>query len=150
VARSSSYRRLREHEATGQFVRYALIGCLNFALSIAVFTVLGRSAAAYAVAFLASNTLSFFLNKHWAFRDTASDVTRQYALFALFTAIGLVLALGTFRLLLIGFDRYGTAGRYAAYLGSVPIAVLWNFTAYRRWTFREARRTAAPGGSAGA
>ncbi len=150
MAQSSPYRRLREHEATGQFVRYALIGCLNFALSIAVFTVLGRSVAAYAVAFLASNTLSFFLNKHWAFRDARSDVARQYILFAAFTAIGLGLALGTFRLWLIVFDRYGPAGRYAAYLGSVPIAVLWNFTAYRRWTFRDARRSAAPEGSAGA
>jgi len=150
MGKPSPYQRLREHELTGQFIRYALVGCLNVCLSLTVFTVLGRSVPAYAISFLASNTVSFFLNKRWAFKDQSADVVRQYILFFVFTGIGVVLLTGAFRLLLIPFDRYGTTGRYAAFLGSIPVAVLWNFTAYRRWTFRAARRTAAPEDSGGA
>lgn len=142
------YRRLREHEATGQFVRYGLIGCLNTVISLSVFTVLGRSVPATAVAFLVSNSLSFFLNKRWAFKDTRTDVGRQYLLFFVFTGVGLVLFTGSFALLRVPFRRFGTVGRYAAFLGSAPLVVLWNFTAYRRWTFRDAGRKAVPEGSA--
>jgi putative flippase GtrA len=144
------YRRIRHHEIAGQFVRYALIGCLNVAVSLAVFTVLGRSVPATAIAFVVSNTASFFLNKHWAFRDAHVDVRRQYVLFFLFTAIGLGLFVGQFALYRIPLRHYGTDGKYAAYLASLPIVVGWNFTAYRRWTFRGSRRSAATGGSAGA
>jgi len=144
------HKRVREHEATGQFVRYGLIGCLNFAITLAVFTALGHSIPASAVAFVVSATLSFFLNKKWAFKDTGTDVVRQYVLFAAFTCVGLVLFTGTEWLLRIPLKPYGVMGHYIALVGAVPVAVIWNFTAYRRWTFRSAPRTVAPGGSAGA
>jgi putative flippase GtrA len=150
MEKPSPYKRLREHEITGQFVRYALIGCFNVAISLSIFTILGRSVPATSVAFLVSNTISFFLNKHWAFKDAGADVARQYVVFFLFTAVGLGLIVGQFALYRIPLRRYGVAGHYAAYLASIPLVVLWNFTAYRRWTFRGARSTAAPGGSAGA
>jgi putative flippase GtrA len=143
----SPIERLLRHEITGQFVRYALVGVLNVGISLVFFTLLGRSAPATAIAFLVSNTISFFLNKRWAFRDERVDVARQYVLFFVFTAVGLALFVGQFALYRIPLHRYGTNGKYAAYLLSLPLVVLWNFTAYRRWTFRAERRSTAPEGS---
>ena len=56
--------------------------------------------------------------------------------FLLMTLIGLALNTGAFRLLLIPLEEYGRLGRNAAALATVPISVAWNFTAYRRWTFK--------------
>jgi len=141
--------RIRHHEITGQFVRYALIGCMNFAVTLLVFTVLGRSVPAVAAAFIVSNTMSFFLNKHWAFRDRSSHaVVRQYVLFFLFTLVGLGISTGGFALFRIPLARFGVIGRYEALIACLPFVVLWNFTAYRRWTFNAATAAAAGPGSA--
>ena len=133
---------------TGQFVRYAAVGCLNVALFFAIFNALTpehssrvRTIAAYATAFAITSVISFALNKLWAFKDNRRErVAHQYALFLFFTLIGLGLQLSVFSLLLLPLHQYGRLGRNAAALPAIPLAVLWNFTAYRRWTFR----TAAP------
>ncbi len=149
MGRPSPLERLRRHEIAGQFIRYALVGVLNVAVSLVLFTVFGRSVPATMIAFVVSNTISFFLNKRWAFKDVRVDVVRQYVLFFAFTGVGLALFVGQFALYRIPLDHYGTNGKYAAYLLSLPIVVLWNFTAYRRWTFRASPSSPAPGGFAG-
>jgi len=138
MRRVSDLRR-RHRELIGQFVRYGLIGCLNFAITLVVFTVLGRSVPAVAAAFVISSTVSFFLNKHWAFRDASREaIVRQYVLFVIFTLVGLGLFTGSFALFRIPLAHYGVIGRYEALVACLPLVVLWNFTAYRRWTFKAA------------
>ena len=135
--------RVRRHEITGQFARYAAIGCLNVALFFSIFNLLTpdhatrvRTIAAYSCAFLVTNVVSFTLNKLWAFKDKRRErVMHQYALFLLLTIVGLGLQLGVFSLLLIPLHQFGRLGRNVAALPGIPISVLWNFTAYRRWTF---------------
>jgi putative flippase GtrA len=51
------------------------------------------------------------------------------------TVVGLAIQLGVFSLLLIPLHQFGRLGRNVAALPGIPISVLWNFTAYRRWTF---------------
>jgi len=144
--------RVRRHEITGQFLRYAAIGVLNVMLFFAIFNLLTsshttrpRTIAAYAIAFLITSVFSFALNKTWAFKDTRRErIAHQYALFLVLTMIGLGLQTGVFTLLLIPLHQYGRLGRNAAALPGIPLSVLWNFTAYRRWTFNAV--TAAAGG----
>src|SRR5439155_24245267 len=111
--------RVRRHEITGQFVRYAAVGCLNVALFFTIFNLLtpantsrARTVAAYACAFLITSVVSFALNKTWAFKDTRRErIAHQYALFLVLTVVGLALQLGVFSLLLIPLHQYGRLGR---------------------------------------
>jgi len=64
------------------------------------------------------------------------------------TLIGLAMQTGVFTLVLIPLHQYGRLGRNIAALPGIPISVLWNFTAYRRWTFNSATAAAIGPGSA--
>ena len=149
---SDLIRRVRRHEMTGQFVRYAAVGCLNVVVFFGTFNLLTpahssklRTTAAYIIGFLLTSVISFVLNKLWAFKDSRRDrIAHQYALFLGLTIVGLGLQLGIFSLLLVPLETYGRLGRNIATVPGIPISVLWNFTAYRRWTFNSV--TAAVGG----
>jgi putative flippase GtrA len=148
--------RVRDHEITGQFLRYAAIGVLNVIFFFLIFNLLtpahttrARTVVAYAAAFFITSVFSFALNKIWAFKDTRRErIAHQYALFLLLTLIGLGLQTGVFTLLLIPLHHHGRLGRNVAAVPGIPISVLWNFTAYRRWTFNAATAAAAGPGSA--
>jgi putative flippase GtrA len=140
LRRSKLYTNLRQHEIIRQFVKYAVVGCLNLALSLAIFNALRvvdvHRLAASASAFVVTSVNGFVLNKMWSFRDSnAHRVHRQYFRFVFFTLVGLGLFTAAFRLLLIPLEQYGRLGENAAFLASVPVSVVWNFTSYRRWTF---------------
>ena len=143
------HRRVREHEAFGPFVRFAIVGGINFALYFAIYTVLihfgWHPVAAAALAFALSSINSFFLNKFWAFRDKErTGISRQYLIFAFFTLIGLGINSGAVALFLIPLKRFGTLGKEGAALCAQPFSLAWNFTAYRRWTFRTNGRGPQP------
>jgi len=148
--------RVRHHEITGQFLRYAVIGVVNVLFFFALFNLFtpsaasrARTVAAYAAAFFITSLFSFAMNKIWAFKDTRRErIAHQYALFLFLTAIGLGLQTGIFTLVLIPLHQYGRLGRNVAALPGIPISVLWNFTAYRRWTFNAATAAASGPGSA--
>jgi len=142
---SKVYERLHRHEIVRQFVKYAIVGCLNVALYLAIFNLLLLTdlhvLVANALAFSITSVNSFFLNKTWSFRDQRTErVVRQYFTFVFFTLIGLGLNTAVFSLLLIPLDQYGTIGKNAAAIGSVPVSVIWNFTSYRLWTFKHPQR----------
>jgi putative flippase GtrA len=148
--------RVRHHEITGQFLRYAAIGALNVLFFFILFNLFtpahstrARTVIAYAGAFLITSVFSFAMNKIWAFKDTRRErIAHQYALFLVLTLIGLGMQTGVFSLLLIPLHQYGRLGRNAAALPGIPLSVLWNFTAYRKWTFNAATAAASGPGSA--
>jgi putative flippase GtrA len=137
----SLYRRVRRHEVTGQFVRFASVGVFNFLSYFAIYNALLHfglhAVASTACAFAITSVSSFFLNKFWSFRDLhRRGIVRQYAIFTLFTLVGLGINSGAVAVFLIPFHPYGRLGENAAALCAQPFSMLWNFTAYRRWTFR--------------
>lgn len=138
---TNRFPRLRRHEIVRQFVKYALVGAMNVAMFLAIFNfmlMLGvHTLGANAVGFVLTSFNSFTLNKIWTFRDRRRDaVARQYLIFVLFTLVGLALNSGALTLLLVPLERYGTIGKNAAALLALPVSVIWNFNAYRRWIFR--------------
>ncbi len=146
IRSSDLYARLHSHEIVRQFVKYAIVGVMNVAIFLTIFNVMLvldlPPLAANAIAFSISSINSFILNKIWSFRDQRRHaVLRQYFVFVFFTLIGLGLNSGVFSLLLIPLDRFGTLGKNAAALGSLPVSIVWNFTTYRRWTFKDRRHT---------
>jgi putative flippase GtrA len=143
LRRTKVYASLERHEIVRQFVKYAMVGCLNVGLSLAIFNglrIVGTPRlAASTVAFLFTSINGFVLNKTWSFRDKRTHrLTQQYFVFVFFTLIGLVLFSVAFRALLIPLEQYGRIGENAAFLSALPVSVLWNFTSYRRWTFKHA------------
>jgi putative flippase GtrA len=139
------YERLSRHEVVRQFIKYAIVGCLNVAIFLALFNVLRLMdvppLGANAISLLLTSVNSFLLNKFWSFRDHRRErVVRQYLVFVIFTAVGLGLNTLVFRLLLIPLEEYGRIGENAAALGALPVSVLWNFTTYRRWIFKHSPR----------
>jgi putative flippase GtrA len=143
--RSKTYERLSRHEIVRQFVKYAVVGVLNVAIFLTIFNVL-RSMdvpvlGANAIAFVVTSVNSFLLNKFWSFRDHRREAfVRQYLVFVLFTIVGLALNTAVFRLLLIPLAQFDRLGENAAALGALPVSVIWNFTTYRRWTFKPSAR----------
>lgn len=148
LRQTKTYARLERYEIAHQFVKYAMVGVLNTAIFLAIFNALDfalHTVGAYATAFFVTSVGSFTANKFWSFRDHRTDrVVRQYLRFVIFTLIGLGLNTGAFRLLLIPLEQYGRLGKNAAALATVPLSVIWNFNAYRRWTFTPSKRPAVP------
>jgi putative flippase GtrA len=136
----SNVRDLARRPVVGQFVRYAMVGAANLSVYLAILNglrALGTPfAGALAVAFVASSVQGFLLNKHWTFKDRRDKAVRQYAKFLVFTAIGLGISEGLSHLLLVELSRFGRVGENISALGPLPVTVLWNFTAYRLWTFK--------------
>lgn len=152
LRQSKAYARISEYEIVHQFVKYATVGVLNTTLFFGLFNALDfliPTVGAYAAAFLITSVGSFILNKFWSFRDQSRHrVVRQYLVFVIFTLFGLGLNTGAFRLLLIPLEQYGRLGKNAAALATLPLSVIWNFTAYRRWTFKPTPRSSTVGSGA--
>lgn len=124
-----------------------MVGAFNTAFYFAVFNLLLHAdlhpIVANSSAFLVTNVIAFFLQKHFAFRDKRRHAMfLQYARFLALTLIGLGIQTAAFSLFRIPFHRYGTLGNNLAAVCATPFAVLWNFTAYRLWTFKPATATA--------
>ena len=145
LRRSKIYSALGRHEIVRQFLKYAMVGVVNVALFLSIFNLLLHLGAhdflADIAAFLVTSINSFIFNKLWSFRDRRREaVVRQYFLFVFFTLVGLGLQLSLFSVLLVPLRQFGQLGKNGAALGALPFSVIWNFTAYRRWTFNRPTR----------
>lgn len=128
-------------EVVRHFVKFVIVGAVNAAMFATIYFGLRWLGAipgvAYAPAFLVTNVNSYVLNRHWTFRDRAKvPVARQYLRFAMFTIVGLVLGELVLHPMLVVLEGFGGLGELIAAFAPAPILALWNFNAYRRWTFR--------------
>jgi len=143
-----AYARLSAYPTVHQFVRYALVGALNVVVMLGIFNLLLLSDlhpnVAQAVAFLITTVQGFYLHKTWAFRDEGRHPPlRGYLVFLALTVVGLGINQAAFTLFLVPLGRYGLIGKNVASLAAVPFSVVWNFMAYRTWTFRPAAPAAS-------
>lgn len=125
-----------------QFLRYAVVGIVNVALYYVLFNVLltldWSPLAANAVSFFPVTVNSFLLNKIWSFEDRQlKGVTRQYAVFLLWTLVALAVETGCLWLLLIPLEPHGRLGVNIAATLTAPFTAVTNFLAQRRWTFAQ-------------
>lgn len=134
------YAHARRKPVVGQFARFAAVGSLNAALFFGSYNLLLHfgwpTPGAYALAFFLGSVNSFLMNKYFTFRDRRRGLTRQYAVFVLLTLGGLVLSEAALLAVLGPLESLGRLGKNVAALAVAPVGVLWNFTAYRRWTFK--------------
>lgn len=148
---------LKRYPVIGQFVRFGLIGGLNTGVDLVILNVLMFAFSVYegagysmikAVSFCFAATLSYFLNKHWAFRDN-SKVKRaiQFSQFFAVSVVGAIInvsiatlivtfvkpALGGELIIPISNQLWGTIGA----LGGTAFGLIWNFLGYKLLVFKK-------------
>jgi putative flippase GtrA len=121
------------HHPSRQFVRFALVGLLNTAITVIVYRSLLEVGTPYVIAapvgFAAGSINGYVFNRRWTFG--ASDSSRARATFAAVQALGAV----ALTLLVLVFVEAGGAGKLVAYIAAIPPVTLGTFLANRRWTF---------------
>ncbi|MEV1285801.1 GtrA family protein [Micromonospora sp. NPDC049679] len=134
------------HEA----LKFGVVGGINTVINYAVFNALaltifadGQLKATVIAAVVATIT-SYFMNRHWTYRDRPkSALRREYFLFFLFNATGVLIEVG-----MLGLAKYGLgmdsllALNIVKTLGLV-VGTVFRFWAYRTFVFRSAPADAA-------
>src|SRR4051812_11415647 len=139
-----------------ELAKFGIVGVANTALDFALFNYLhfGRGMnplSAKAISTIVAATSSYFMNRHWSFRHRArTGLKREYPLFFLLNAIGLVIAfgcVGTTRYV-FGFTSVLALNVFGNGLGLV-LGTTFRFWSYRRWVFLPHPENALPHAVAG-
>lgn len=129
-----------------ELAKFGTVGFLSLLLDLVVFnlvlTVLpDKPLTAKVIATLVSATNAFVLNRHWSFKGRVrrSSLWHEAALFALFNAIGLLIALTCLGVshYLLGFDNR-LADNIAANGVGLVLGTLFRFWSYRRFVWVQA------------
>ena len=133
------------HEAA----KFGLVGGINLVINYAVFNALaltifvGGQLKATVVAAFVSTITSYLMNRHWTYRDRPkSALRREYLLFFLFNATGLLIELGVLGLAKYGLGVNSLLALNVAKTGGVALGTMFRFWSYRTFVFRPA--TAMP------
>ncbi len=120
-----------------QITKFGLIGTFNFIVDLSIYLLLTRQLffyyiLAHVIAFLIANSVSFILNKNFAFQDKDKNkIFIKYIKFLGFTLFSLIIS-GAVLFICVHylkmFDVYGKI------LGAI-IAAIWNFIMYKFMVF---------------
>lgn len=143
----------RWQKLASEFAKFGTIGVANTAINYAVFNALlltglteGKLKANVAATVVAT-TASYFMNRHWTYRDRPkSTLRREYLLFFVFNLAGLVIELGVLALAVYGFSLTSLLAVNVAKTVGLVIGTLFRFWAYRTFVFPKAlAKPAVPG-----
>lgn len=119
-----------------QFIKFSIVGSSSFFLDAGIYSLLRFLGLfpelAKAISFVITATWSYTWNRRWTFRSTDARVGRQYPKFLLVSFIGLVINTGTLSILL----RIVGLNEVLSFMGAAAVAMFWNFSANKLWTFR--------------
>ncbi|WBB97910.1 MULTISPECIES: GtrA family protein [unclassified Solwaraspora] len=135
-----------------RFIREALkfgtVGGINTVVNFAVFNALALTVLAdgqlkaTVVAALVATTSSYFMNRHWTYRDRPkSAIRREYVLFFLFNLTGLAIEVGVLGLAKYGFGISGLLALNIVKIIGLVLGTIFRFWAYRTFVFRPAPAT---------
>jgi putative flippase GtrA len=122
----------------GRFSSFAVVGGLGFIVDGAILSTLVHVYAwphpsARAVSFAAAVTVTWYCNRRWVFSRTA-DRAREYGAYFSVQAIGAVINLGTYALVIALFPPLARAPLLPLAAGAV-LALLFNYSGASRWVF---------------
>jgi putative flippase GtrA len=135
--------------------KFGAIGAVNLVLNYAVFNLLvltvfvdGQLKANVAATVVAT-TSSYFMNRHWTYRDRPkSTLHREYALFFLFNLGGMIIELGVLATAKYGLGITTLIALNVAKGFATVLGMLFRFWTYRTVVFRPAPAAAGPAASA--
>jgi putative flippase GtrA len=127
------------HEA----LTFGIVGGINTVINYAVFNALaltvfvdGQLKAAVIATAVATIT-SYLMNRYWTYRDRPkSALRREYVLFFLFNATGLMIELGVLAAAKYGLGVSSLLALNVAKTGGVFLATLFRFWSYRTFVFQ--------------
>jgi putative flippase GtrA len=125
--------------------KFGAIGVVNLVVNYAVFNLLvltvfvdGQLKANVAATVVAT-TNSYFMNRHWTFRNRPkSALHREYALFFLFNIAGLMIELGVLAVAKYGLGITTLVALNVAKGFATCLGMVFRFWAYRTVVFRKA------------
>lgn len=143
--------RLARRAFETRFAKFAAVGASGVVVNLVALWLLAgvlgmREVIASALAIEASIVWNFVLNNAITYRDrnayAQADVGGRLLRYNLVSLVGLGVQLGTFVLLrlaathLLGREELG-GWRYAAQCAGIALAMIWNFVAHLRFTWRQ-------------
>jgi putative flippase GtrA len=135
-------RLLSRDRASGQALRFIVVGVSNTIVTLAVFALLARvfhvpDIPSNAIAYILGIANSFFWNKYWTFGARRSGRGwREFGFFFLVNLPPLVVNLVVFSALNLGFKSESFLIREAETFAAALVAVAWNFFGSRYLAFR--------------
>ncbi|MFC0508019.1 GtrA family protein [Micromonospora costi] len=127
------------HEA----LKFGIVGGINTAINYAVFNALALTVfvdgqlKATVIATVVATITSYLMNRHWTYRDRPkSALRREYVLFLLFNATGLLIELGVLAAAKYGLGVTSLLALNVAKTGGVLLATMFRFWSYRTFVFQ--------------
>jgi putative flippase GtrA len=124
-----------------EVAKFGIVGVVNFALDVFLFNALRSGGVgpleSKTIAVTVAATSSYFMNRHWSFAHRArSGVRREYVLFIVLSAVGLVIALTCLAVshYALGFKSQLADNVAGNGIGTV-LGTVWRFWSFKRWVF---------------
>jgi putative flippase GtrA len=139
---SAISRLLRRDRASGQAVRFLIVGLLNTVVDLGAFYLLTLipgmpDIAAKTISYVLGICNSFVWNKYWTFSAGSSQRgVREFAVFFAVNLPPLVVNIVVFTLLGLWVDSGSTWVRLGKAFAAAVISVAWNFLGSRYLAFR--------------
>ena len=119
-----------------QFIKFCLVGLTNLVFDFSVYFFLTRFLHLYFVlanvfSFTVAVTWSFWLNKHWTFKNHLKDYQRQYLRFFITNILGMIWQTSLLYLLVTVAGWHDLVAKALA----VVLVAFWNFGLSRWWAF---------------
>ena len=134
-----------------QFVKFAIIGGINTAVDFGILNVLSWATGITSgngliplnvISFSVAVINSYLLNKHWAFKDSASgEGGKKFSMFLLVSVIGVIINTVVLRVVTTNIDPmfelspqlWLNVGKAAA----TVVSLIWNFLGYKFFVFKK-------------
>ncbi len=127
--------------------KFGVIGLAAYVIDLTVFNLLrfaggegplfDKPLTAKVISVLVATTFAYFGNRHWTFRDrTRSSFRREYTLFFVFNAVGMVISLSCLWIshYLLGFES-ALADNISANVIGLVLGTIFRFWGYHNWVF---------------
>lgn len=127
--------------------KFGVIGLAAYVIDLTVFNLLrfaggegplfDKPLTAKVISVLVATTFAYFGNRHWTFRErTRSSFRREYTLFFVFNAVGMVISLSCLWIshYLLGFES-ALADNISANVIGLVLGTIFRFWGYHNWVF---------------
>ena len=128
-----------------EIAKFGIVGAINYVVDVGLFNVLvvsllsSRPLTAKGISTIVAATSSYFMNRHWTWKDRArTGVRREYFLFIVLSAVALGITL-----LCLAFGEYVLhensllARNFWGNIVGVGVAMVFRFWSFKRWVFLE-------------
>ena len=138
-------------ETVAQFSRFVIVGIINTAINFIVLNILsylthidrGAHIIYFSViAFAVATTNSYYMNKHFTFRDpSTNDFGSEFTRFLAVSVVGAAINSSTLYLITTHIHPLdGISSKLWLNLANavgIAIALIWNFFGYRKFVFKD-------------